>query len=64
MHQRSFRGDHVMILVPIANLAPMAVDVGDTATGADWAEQAVAMADRPYAQAIHPDQISALGSAC
>lgn len=62
MHQRSFRGDHVMILVPITNLARMAVDAGDTATGADWAEQAVAMADRLYAQAAHPYQINALAA--
>jgi len=62
MHQRSFRGDHVMILVPMTNLARMALDVGDTAVGVEWADQAVAMADRLYAQAAHPYQINALAA--
>ena len=62
MHQRSFRGDHVMILVPITNLARMALDFGDIAVGAEWAEQAVDMADRLYAQAAHPYQVNALAA--
>ena len=62
MHRRSFRGDHVMILVPITNLAVMALDFGDTAVGAEWAEQAVDMSDRLYAQTAHPYQVSALAA--
>ncbi len=60
MHQRSFRGDHVMILVPMTNLARMALDVGDAAVGSEWAEQAAAMADRLYALEPHPYQVNAL----
>lgn len=60
MHRRSFRGDHVMILVPVTNLARMALDHGDVALGSESAEQAVAMADRLYAQTPHPYQVNAL----
>lgn len=62
MHQRSFRGDHVMILVPMTNLARMLLDIGDTAAGTTWAEQAVDMADRLYAQKAHPYQVNALAA--
>lgn len=62
MHRRSFRGDHVMILVPITNLARMALDTGDSVLGAASAEQAVEMADRLYAQAAHPYQVNALAA--
>jgi serine/threonine-protein kinase len=62
MHRRSFRGDHVMILVPMTNLARMALDFRDIAVGVEWAEQAVDMADRLYAQAAHPYQVNALAA--
>lgn len=62
MHRRSFRGDHVMILVPMTNLARMALDAGDLGVGSEWAEQAVVMADRLYAQEPHPYQVNALAA--
>lgn len=53
MHRRSFAGDHVMILVPMTNLARQAHDLGRLDLAAEWGERAVAMGDRLYAGRTH-----------
>ena len=53
MHRRSFAGDHVMILVPMTNLARQAHDLGRLDLAAEWGERAVAMGDRLYAGRAH-----------
>jgi hypothetical protein len=62
MHRRSFNGDHVMVLVPMTNLARMALDHGDPALASSWAAQALAMAERLYADAPHPYHVNALAA--
>jgi len=60
MHRRSFKGDHVMVLVPMTNLARQTLDVGKLEIAAEWSEQAAAMADRLYPDKSHHYQINAL----
>jgi serine/threonine-protein kinase len=62
MHRRSFDGDHVMVLVPMTNLARQALDVGKLDLAAEWSEKAVAMADRLYPQSSHHYQVNALAA--
>lgn len=53
MHRRSFVGDHVMILVPMTNLARQAHDLGRLDLAAEWGERAVAMGDTLYTGRTH-----------
>ena len=53
MHRRSFDGDHVMILVPMTNLARQAHDLGRLELAAEWGERAAAMGERLYAGRSH-----------
>lgn len=62
MHRRSFDGDHVMVLVPMTNLARQALDTGKLELAAEWAEKAAAMADRLYPEASHHYQVNALAA--
>ncbi|MEO7431916.1 MAG: serine/threonine-protein kinase, partial [Dokdonella sp.] len=62
MHQHSFSGDHVMVLVPMTNLARQALDVGKLDLASEWAEKAVAMADRMYAKSSHHYQVNAVAA--
>lgn len=62
MHQRSFNGDHVMVLVPMTNLARMALDNGQPDLSAEWAEQAVVMAARLYPEHSHHYQVNAIAA--
>ncbi len=60
MHRRSFAGDHVMILVPMTNLARQALDLGQLDLAAEWGEKAVAMGDRMYVASNHHYHAQAL----
>lgn len=62
MHQRSFNGDHVMILVPMTNLARMSLDTGKLDLAEEWAQQSVDMAARLYSQRSHHYQVNALAA--
>ncbi|MBN8727032.1 MAG: serine/threonine protein kinase [Xanthomonadales bacterium] len=62
MHQSSFNGDHVMVLVPMTNLARMALDSDQPELSAEWAEKAVAMAARLYPERSHHYQINAIAA--
>ena len=62
MHRRSFDGDHVMVLVPMTNLARQALDLGKLELAAEWSEKAVAMADRLYPDSSHHYQVNALAA--
>ena len=60
MHRRSFKGDHVMVLVPMTNLARQTLDVGKVEVAAEWSEKAAAMADRLYPDKSHHYHVNAL----
>jgi serine/threonine-protein kinase len=60
MHRHSFEGDHVMVLVPMTNLARQATDLGRSDLAVEWASRAAAMADRMYANDEHPYHVQAL----
>jgi tetratricopeptide (TPR) repeat protein len=60
MHRRSFKGDHVMVLVPMTNLARQAIELGRADAAATAAESAVAMADRLYQDSDHHYHANAL----
>ena len=62
MHRRSFSGDHVMVLVPMTNLARQALDLAQLDLAAQWAEASVAMADRLYADTPHAYHVNALAA--
>jgi serine/threonine-protein kinase len=62
MHRRSFKGDHVMVLVPMTNLARQALDTGKLDLAAEWSEKAAAMADRLYPDKSHHYQVNALAA--
>jgi len=62
MHQRSFNGDHVMVLVPMTNLARMSLDTGKLDLAEEWAQKSVDMAGRLYPQHSHHYQINALAA--
>jgi eukaryotic-like serine/threonine-protein kinase len=62
MHRRSFDGDHVMVLVPMTNLARQALDTGKLELAVEWAEKAAAMSDRLYPEASHHYQVNALAA--
>jgi len=62
MHQRSFNGDHIMVLVPMTNLARMALDSDQLELAAEWAEKAMAMAARLYPERSHHYQINAIAA--
>ena len=60
MHRRSFEGDHVMVLVPMTNLARQSIDLGRSELAEEWATRAAAMADRMYVETDHPYHVQAL----
>jgi eukaryotic-like serine/threonine-protein kinase len=60
MHRRSFTGDHVMVLVPMTNLARQSIELGNAGLAAQWAEQSVAMSDRMYVETDHHYHAQAL----
>ena len=60
MHRRSFTGDHVMVLVPMTNLARQSIDLKNAGLATEWAEQAVAMSDRMYVETDHHYHAQAL----
>ena len=60
MHRRSFESDHVMVLVPMTNLARQSIDLGRTELASEWATRAAAMSDRMYVDAEHPYHVQAL----
>lgn len=62
MHQRSFAGDHVMVLVPMTNLARMSLDDGKLDLADEWAQKSVDMAGRLYPQHSHHYQLNALAA--
>ncbi|HET8899539.1 MAG TPA: serine/threonine-protein kinase [Rhodanobacteraceae bacterium] len=60
MYRHAFKGDHVMVLVPITNLSAIALLTGRVDLAVQSGEEALAMADRLYAREPHPYQINAL----
>ena len=60
MHRRSFNGDHVMVLVPMTNLARQSIELDKADLAAEWAERAVAMSDRMYVKTDHHFHAQAL----
>ncbi len=60
MHRKSFKGDHVMVLVPMTNLARQSIELDQAELAAEWAEQAVAMSDRMYMKTDHHYHAQAL----
>ena len=60
MHRRSFESDHVMVLVPMTNLARQSIDLGRTELASEWATRAAAMSDRMYVDTEHPYHVQAL----
>ena len=60
MHQQSFSGDHVMLLVPMTNLARQSIELDNAHLAAEWAERAVAMSDRMYVKTDHHFHAQAL----
>lgn len=60
MHRHSFAGDHVMVLVPMTNLARQSIELGNADLAAEWAEKAVAMSDRMYVKTDHHYHAQAL----
>lgn len=49
LRRKLIRGDHPMIVVALTNVARLGIEAGDP-TAADYAQQAVAMADRVYTE--------------
>ncbi|MBL0164905.1 MAG: protein kinase [Xanthomonadales bacterium] len=60
MHRKSFTGDHVMVLVPMTNLARQSIELDKADLAAEWAERAVAMSDRMYVKTDHHFHAQAL----
>ena len=62
MHRRSFTGDHVMVLVPMTNLARQALETGKLELAEEWGAKAAAMADRLYPERSHHYHVNALAT--
>lgn len=62
MHRRAFTGDHVMVLTPMTNLTRQARDLDRIELAEQWGLEAVAMADRLYADAPHAYHVNALAA--
>lgn len=62
MHRRAFSGDHVMVLTPMTNLTRQSRDLDRLDLASEWGEQAVAMADRLYAETPHAYHVNALAA--
>lgn len=60
MHHKSFTGDHVMVLVPMTNLARQSIDLDKADLAAEWSERAVEMSDRMYVKTDHHYHAQAL----
>jgi len=62
MQRRAASGDHTMVLVPMTNLARLALDGGQLGLAEQAAQDAVAMAGRMYPRQGHFHQVNALAA--
>lgn len=62
MHRHAFKGDHAMVLVPLTNLARLALDLERIDLAAPAAEQAAAMAERLYPDGQRASFVNALAA--